>query len=104
MSRFEAAAIRIAILLAFVVGAWSVYNKPAPTPEQLRAKEDAQLREETDSYVQAEAECLVGYRPGSEARADCVWKAKREYTRGYLLSLKNSLDAAREQHYNGNTN
>lgn len=103
MNPFADISIRVTLVASFLAPVVYLYSRPAPTPEQVQAKEEAQRAEETNNYVQAETECMEE-RPYSAARADCIWEAQRDYPRGYVISLTNSLDAARAKHYYGSTN
>lgn len=63
-----------------------IYEDVTYTPEQ-------KVEAEAKRYRTAESYCM-DERPYSAARADCIWKAQRDYPAGYLKALADGLEAA----------
>ena len=64
----------------------AIYEDVTYTPEQ-------KVAAEAKRYLSAESSCM-DERPYSAARADCIWKAQRDYPAGYLRALADGLKAA----------
>lgn len=105
---------QVAIASAWIVGLslsyWvaAVTVQKQNTPEQVQRMQQQQAESDKSiqlsRYTQRYNKCTYE-RPGSEARLDCMWEAKRDYPNGYALHERNELlRLAAENGYNVKAN